>query len=478
MALVVCGCGKRDVYQCTASSQCVGDGVPGVCEPTGYCSFTDPSCPDGRKYEEHAGAGLAGTCVGSIDGGIEACGTTGAACCATGDACGPAAYCATGTCTTCIADVAFGWHFSCVARHDGTVWCVGENTRGQLGFGATSQLELAWHQVRDGANAVLTGVTAISAGVQHACALRDDGTVWCWGFNNFGQLGDATTTQATRAVQVQKVAGTPLTDVVKLASGDEHNCVIDSATNVSCWGRNLEGQLGTGTPTQAAQAVAVLVAPGGAAFTGVLAIAPGVDHTCAIKAGDEVWCWGNNDAGQLGDGLAVNRTSPFLMIGAGTQVDTGSSGNTCRRNPDGTASCAGSAWRSRLGNGTGNTSGDARTAVPVLSAVGGPPLTGVAQIVVGGTPCVRLDDGTVRCWGDNVHGQTGAGRGADVPTPVLRSDGTPLTGVTSIYAGFPHLCARLTGGDVVCWGRGRDGELGDGEQRDRFYPELLTPPCP
>jgi alpha-tubulin suppressor-like RCC1 family protein len=113
----------------------------------------------------------------------------------------------------------------------------------------------------------------------------------------------------------------------------------------------------------------------------------------------------------------------------------------------------------------------------VLVARGGAPLTGAAQVVAGGVTCALMEDAGVRCWGDSQYGVSGTGQGEVVPGRVRAADGTPLTGVARLVAGYSHVCAFKTGGEILCWGRNNDGDLGDGAFGHRGFPVPITDTC-
>lgn len=373
----------------------------------------------------------------------------------------------------------------CVLHSDHTVWCAGENQYGELGFGLTSPKSSTWMQVRDSTSVAISDATAISGGWEFMCALRAGGTVWCWGLGSTGQLGNNMNANAAAAVQVQKTGGQPLTNIVQLGAGKNHTCARDMANGVWCWGRNDYGQIGDGTITtmttnnNRSGAVAVLVAPAGAPVTDALDLQVGGEHTCVMRANNAAWCWGRNDKGELGDNTTTNRPNP-VSYGTALQLVTGNF-TTCALHADGNMYCTGDTWRNRIGNGApAYDNGLNHYALPerVLTAPAGAPLTGISSLAAGGVTCAVMADTSVQCWGDNTHGQTGNGGGSTVPAPVLRSDGKPLTGVDRVVAKFPRACAHRTDGSWWCWGRNLEGAFGDGTLVNHGLATPLGGGCP
>ena len=456
---LVAACGSKSTYQCSSDSQCVRGGVAGTCAMQGYCAFPDPACEGGFRYDDGAGGGLASTCTTSlVDGGGVDAPTE------------PA---------LCISDVAFGRRFGCVLKMAGTVWCSGENTNGQLGFGLAGVKSATPMQVRDVSTNVITDATAIATGKAHACALRAGGTVWCWGANESGQLGDGSDDQSAAAVQVLATNGTPLTAMEEIKVGSNHSCARSSAGQVLCWGAGGEGQLGDGTMAGHMRAAPVLVAAMGAAFTGAVDLQVGSAHGCVRKANDEMWCWGKNNDGELGDTTNAHKLVP-LQVGTAKHIAT-SLWSTCRVNTDTSVSCSG--WNRgatfSLGIDEGfNAEANYLAPVKALQGAGGTPVTGVAKVAMGAGLCAVMTDGSVQCSGDGNYGQNGTGAPRRVLTVVRHADGTPLTAVDRLVAKWPHVCAHQTTGAWQCWGRNSEGEFGDGTFTNRGYPSLLQASCP
>jgi alpha-tubulin suppressor-like RCC1 family protein len=306
----------------------------------------------------------------------------------------------------------------------------------------------------------LTGATSVAAGAFHTCALTTGGGVKCWGLNSFGQLGNGTTEARTAAVDV----GGLTSGVVAIAAGHSHTCALTDAGGVKCWGYNAFGQLGNGTTLGALAPVDVTGLTGG-----VTKIAAGVGHTCALTTGGGVKCWGGNWYGQLGNGTTTQTSTAVDVTGltAGMASIAAGWGHTCALTNGGGAKCWGYNTRGQLGNGTTT---QALTAVDVSGLT-----EGMGAIAAAGDhTCALTIGGGVKCWGDNTHGQLGNGMSSHLPTPAP-VDVTGLTsGVAAIAAGLVHTCALTTGGGMKCWGGGWRGQLGSGSTDGALTPVVVT----
>jgi alpha-tubulin suppressor-like RCC1 family protein len=377
-------------------------------------------------------------------------------------------------------------------------------------------------------------VSQLAAGVYHNCALIDGGQALCWGANGYGQLGDGSTNDRSTPVLVREVpGGLPLTGVEALALGYEHSCAKLGGGELRCWGRNESGQLGDGSKIDRLTPVPVRQLPGGSALTGVQSLTLGSYHGCAKFSSSDVRCWGSNLFGQLGDGSTTDKTTPVPVQGLGENVQTLALGHehSCVLLDDGGVKCWGNNIFGQLGD---DTTTDQSTAVSVLEAPSGPPLSGAQTLQLGfyhscaqlgesvkcwgGNESGQLGDGStaneltpvsvlqspeepplagahtlilgsyhgcvrigseLRCWGYNGSGQLGDGSTANglTPVPVLQSpEGSPLTGVDVVALGYDHSCARLGDGNVFCWGGNGRGQLGDGSTTNRSTPAAVIFP--
>ena len=197
-----------------------------------------------------------------------------------------------------VAEITAGTYHSVAVRNDGTVWAWGLNAEGQVGDGSIVPVRLAPVQVTG-----LAGVTAIAAGGRHTLALLADGTLRAWGANDSGQLGDGTTTQRNAPVPVSG-----LSNVIAIAAGDAHSLALKNDGSVVAWGFNAFGQLGVGDTANRLVPTAVT-----SLGTGVGLIAAGANHSLAVKVGGALYSWGNNANSQLGNGNNTNQTSPVLL---------------------------------------------------------------------------------------------------------------------------------------------------------------------
>ena len=238
--------------------------------------------------------------------------------------------------------VAAGAGFSCALLADGSAVCWGDDRNGELGDGAPAVGPRGPTKV-----AGLTDATALAANGQHACAVRADGSLVCWGSNATGQLGDGTLVN-----RAQPAAVVGLQQVSAVAAGLSHTCAL-SAAGLSCWGSNSQGQLGAETPTSTTPVTAPMPVP---LVANPIAIAAGAQHTCAVRSTGAVLCWGQNGSGQLGEGSMSSLAEPVPVTGldTGAAVSAGTT-FTCARTSDGAVFCWGDDHDGELGTGRGVT---------------------------------------------------------------------------------------------------------------------------
>lgn len=219
--------------------------------------------------------------------------------------------------TNIVAVATAGGLHTVALRSDGTVWAWGGNEYGQLGCGYTSNYSnVPMCVLGPSGTGCLTNVVAVSAGAFFSMALTADGRVWTWGDNTWGELGDGTNTSRSLPVQVVGVGGGgSLTDIVSLASGIFHQVALGGNGTVYTWGYNGDGELGDGTTTDESSPVSVVGSSGTGCLTGMVSVSAGMEHTVALRSDGTVWSWGGNMMGELGDGTTTNRTAPVQVVG-------------------------------------------------------------------------------------------------------------------------------------------------------------------
>ena len=309
------------------------------------------------------------------------------------------------------------------------------------------------------AQAAATGlVTAISAGDQHTCALKG-GSVWCWGWNGYGQLGIDSTADSHVPARVSDSAGFTNSGVSAISAAWNDTCALKDGA-AWCWGRNAWGQLGNNSTVQSLIPVRVSDSEG-FTNTGVSAISGGEGHTCALKDGG-AWCWGTGLYGQLGNNGTADSHVPVAVSGlaSGVSAISAGRGHTCAVK-DGGAWCWGAAYTGLLGNGTTTVS-----YVPVrVSDSAGFTNSGVSAISAGWEFTCALNNGGARCWGMSGAGQLGDGGATHHCNPYysFECSSVPVavtglaSGVSAVNVGLYHACA-LKEGTASCWGA---GELGN-----------------
>jgi alpha-tubulin suppressor-like RCC1 family protein len=353
--------------------------------------------------------------------------------------------------------IATGGAHTCALTSAGGVKCWGLNQYGQLGNGTNtdSPTPVDVAGLSSGASAIALSSSPNGYQSGHTCALTSAGGVKCWGRNFYGELGNGTKSDRSETpVDVNGLSS----GVNAIATGSLHTCILTSAGGVKCWGSNGYGQLGNGTKTDSSTPVDV-----SGLNSGVIAIATGLDHTCAVTSAGAVKCWGWNQYGQLGNGANTDSIMSVDVSGLSSGVRAVAAGfeHTCILTNAGAVKCWGGNQVGQLGNGTKT---DSSTPVDVSGLN-----SGVIAIATGGFhTCILTSAGAVKCWGGNHLGQLGNGTNTDSATPV---DASGLnSGAVAIAAGERHTCILTNAGSSKCWGRNLNGQLGDGTTTDRWIP--------
>jgi alpha-tubulin suppressor-like RCC1 family protein len=344
------------------------------------------------------------------------------------------------------AQLSVGYHQGCAIRTDTTLWCWGSDVFGQLGDGA---LTSRWYPVQVTSPAS-TGWTLVASGGNHTCALRTQ-ALYCWGSNLWGQIGSGPIGNGVNQLTPLQIAGA----WTAVAAGQLHTCALQSDSSLWCWGHNASGQLGLGNTTDATTPAHV----GALTWSGLTASA---GNTCATHTGD-LWCWGDNTYGSVGDNTILNRTSPVQITTPATSgwslpVLSSSGYRVCGIRTDGTLWCWGFGYATNNVPAVLDSGSDWRR--PASGADFGCALKAVSQLY---------------CWGVNGSGQLGLGTSTttSVPTRVVSSGATDWA---QVAAASLHTCAVGTDTTLWCWGYNGNGQLGIGSTASKTVPTQVTVP--
>jgi alpha-tubulin suppressor-like RCC1 family protein len=360
--------------------------------------------------------------------------------------------------------LALGYYHTCALKQDGSVWCWGLSPDGQIGDGT-----FVGRPVPVQVSGLASGVVEISAGTHHTCARKSDGTLWCWGYNSNGQIGDGTVSDRPAPLQVTALGSA----VAGVSCGGKDTCALKTDGTLWCWGENNFGQLGDGSTTDRHSPVQISGAP-----IPIAEISCGGRHTC-VRSGAAAYCWGYNSSGALGDGTYTERHAPGVPVSIGpiAEITSGFLDFTCARFSSGAASC----W----GDNSDYQLGDGFIGVPTRNTPSSVyHLTDAAHLTAdGGHACVQHSDLTVSCWGENDSGELGNAGTSNIAAPGTVASLGP---VAEVVASINHTCARKDDGTVWCWGYDGSGQLGDGGTVNRNKPvqvvnfsvNVASPPPP
>lgn len=502
-------CLKFSAFSCENDGQCdLGGGLPmGTCvQPEGYCAYPDTQCPAGIRFDDAAGDGLGGECVGDDTGGATdptvaddgdtdsspsdtdgtggtdpsttepgdtgptddgdtaaVCGGAGAECCP-GDTCDAGLECMGSGCG-CVFSIAAGLRHTCAIELDGSVWCWGANDLGQLGARLGVGESISAVPVQVAAELGLGTAAQHIAAREHTCVTRSDDTAICWGHNTSGKANPLSLDN-----MVSPTVATWAMPATTVGVGQNHSCVGRNAgVAATCWGDNGSGQLGTAA-----------AGPGPFEIT-IGAFEPnrivgGTAHTCASNLMGDVYCWGANGSGQLGqDPETVPSTDTPTSVSVGP-VGALSSGDAhvCVRAGT-SALCWGANDVGQLGDGTGVGS-----FTPVEVAL--PRNAGAVTDVVSGPDqsCALVAGGDLWCWGSNASGQLMLEpdeMGNDMYTLAPQQLDVGAT-VLQVATGGTQTCVLTDEGTVLCWGINDYGQNGNGTTNYGFSPTPVALDCP
>lgn len=428
-----------------------GDGGTGgtACAPG---AIGQPCCMDACQ----SGAVCdAGTCV--------ACGAIGDPCCDGPMACDANRTCgAADVCEGCVTALESGSQHVCAQLTDDTVWCWGINLGGELGQSPSGGQHTTPLQI-----AGLATQTDVLEASSTTCAIRNDGTMACWGDNSYGQVGDGTSVTEHPTLGEVTTLGNTVTAVGAFSG---HMCAT-SGGSVYCWGANDYGELGInlgdGMSYNLPQLVTAVPDP-------LVSYTGGFFHTCGVSDQGAVWCWGKSDSGVLGfppmdffsypPGIAVGLDSGVAKIAGGLA-------HNCAVKTDKTLWC----WGENLSGELGDPmfSGGYRITPTQVVALG----TEVEEVSAGyGHNCVVRSGGTVWCWGANNEAQLGFGNADLQEHPIPLEISLPAL-AQDVALGYASSCAHLVDGRVLCWGRNLFGQSGVGGD-PMFNPNEIQFQCP
>jgi alpha-tubulin suppressor-like RCC1 family protein len=326
------------------------------------------------------------------------------------------------------------------------------------------------------------GASSVSTGSLHTCAI-ESGKAYCWGRNDDGELGDGSTAGSIVPVAVDTSGALAGKTLTQISTADGDTCALDSAGAAYCWGNDDAGQLGDGGNSADHSTVPVAVETSGALAGKTLThISTGDFDTCALDSAGAAYCWGYNGEGELGDGSTTDSRVPVAVDTSGaladktlTQISAGG-GVACVLDSASAAYCWGIGG-GVLGNGS-TTDSSVPVAVDTSGALADKTLT---QISAGADNACALDSGGAGyCWGYNDLGSLGDGSTSDSTVPVAVDTSGVLAGqtLTQVSAGDYDVCAVDSGGAPYCWGENTGGELGDGSTVSSDVPVLAGPQAP
>jgi len=348
-------------------------------------------------------------------------------------------------------DITAGEDHTCATATDGTVRCWGSNDYAELGDGTR----------KDELTPVISDITldtgddtaVIAAGEDFTCVTNGAGTISCWGANDTGQLGNGETSNSEETPQEVDTSE----EVTSVTAGGNHACGLTRFRSLICWGLNLLGQIANNVISVATTPRTVLE------DLEIRQVSAGRDHTCALDTSGDVWCWGSNNHGQIGKNPDVNRyTDPVRINTISNIVHIEAGGNsTCAVRSNGNLYCWGENY---LGQAGDESTDDVVTPERVDN------LPEVTKVSVSGTHgCAITTAGEVYCWGSGeVLGAPG----------LLHEQPRKVPGITNarvLTSGTNHACV-ISGerGRALCWGVNQVGVVGDSTTTDRYSPTPVT----
>jgi alpha-tubulin suppressor-like RCC1 family protein len=342
---------------------------------------------------------------------------------------------------------------SCALMNDGKLKCWGSAGH-RLGLGISAKSSAV------DSNTAGVRASDVAMGFTHTCLLTTVGGVKCWGQNNLGQLGNNTNIGQDSQYGLTDVIGLT-SNVSAIAAGHEHTCALTTSGAVKCWGNNYSGQIGNGGTYTYLQPSLV-----SGLSSGIVAIAAGQDHSCALTNYGGVKCWGSNANRKLGDGTNTNRLTPVDVVGLSSGITKIAAGDyhTCALNSSGGVKCWGTNGSGELGFPRVSNYPNANLQFPPTDVVG-LNATVIDIAARGSRTCALTNEGSVKCWGVTSY-DSAVPASSDTPVNI---DGLP-NDIVAISVGGNHSCALSGSGRVMCWGMNNYGQLGDNTNATRLVP--------
>ena len=331
--------------------------------------------------------------------------------------------------------ISVGGYHTVEVKSDGTLWTWGYNGNGRLGDGTETD--------RLSPVKIIDDVKFVSAGIYHTAAIKNDGSLWVWGHNGNGKIGDGTETDRLSPVKI-------MDDVKFVSAGIYHTAAIKNDGSLWTWGHNGNGKLGDGTETNSFTPIKIM--------DGITAVSTGAYHTSVIKEDGGLWTWGNNGNGQLGDGTFTDSFTPVKIMDDVKQTDTGYYHTVALKN-DGSLWVWGYNEHGEIGDGTVTNSS---TPIKIMDDVK------AFEAGKYNTMAIK-NDGSLWAWGYNEHGELGIGATENGLIPVKVTDD-----VKSVSAGVTHAAAIKEDGSIWTWGYNQWGQLGDGTTETSLIPVKIS----
>ena len=352
-----------------------------------------------------------------------------------------------------IQQICLGGNHSAALKSDGSLWMWGNNSYGQLGNNSTTDSNTPVQ--------VMTGVKQVSLGSEHSAAVKKDGSLWVWGRNIYGQVGNGA---VLNSITPEKI----MTGVKQVSLGGNYSAALKTDGSLWMWGSNIYGQLGNGSNTDSRTPIQVM--------TNVKQICLGLYHSAAIKTDGSLWMWGENNAAQLGNNSFSNSNTPIKVMTGVKQVSLGNK-HSAAVTQDGSLWMWGDGSSGQIGDGSSGMTTAVGYGVYIKTPI--KLMTGVKQVNLGGSHSAAIKaDGSLWMWGFNYSGQVGNGVsgivgywGAHSTTPEKIMDG-----VKEVNLGSLHSAAVKTNGSLWTWGNNEKGQLGNGSNKNSSTPlEIRLP---